>query len=226
MVNQAERLLLSMIASHVTLADELRERLRSVKSASQYWLAISGPPGSGKSTLGETIAKRIGKSAIVIPMDGYHFYRSELDAMPDPDDAHRRRGAPFTFNAKRFVEELTAARETGNGIFPSFAHGVGDPIENSIRLDANQHSLIIVEGNYLLLPEAPWSRLKPLFDESWFLDAPEETIRPRLIKRSMAGGRDQVTAENRVESNDIPNARLITETCRPRADRIIGKRTS
>lgn len=38
--------------------------------------------------------------AAFIPMDGYHFSRKELDAMPDPKFAHDRRGAAFTFDGE------------------------------------------------------------------------------------------------------------------------------
>lgn len=61
-------------------------------------VGLAGPPGAGKSTLAHEVAKRINKLwpekassfdsqvkppdvAIVIPMDGFHLYRSELDAM-------------------------------------------------------------------------------------------------------------------------------------------------
>lgn len=33
---------------------------------------------------------------------------------------------------------------------PSFQHGVGDPVEDDIRV-APHHTLVLVEGNYLLL---------------------------------------------------------------------------
>ena len=46
----------------------------------------------------------------VVPMDGYHYYRKELDTFPDAAEAHRRRGAPFTFNANRFATELRQGR--------------------------------------------------------------------------------------------------------------------
>lgn len=208
--------------NYQTLADELTERIQSINSPTQFWLAITGAPGSGKSTLSEFLASCIGESSIVIPMDGYHFYRAELDAMPNPSEAHLRRGAPFTFNAKRFVDELSAARETASGRFPAFEHGVGDPVEKAIELDADKHRLVIVEGNYLLLPEDPWTRLAKLFDETWFIAANLETIRPRLVERKIAGGYDAATAEERVEANDIPNAQLINKTCQERADRVIS----
>lgn len=37
-----------------------------------------------------------------IPMDGYHYTRAQLDTMPNPVEAHERRGAPFTFDVVGF----------------------------------------------------------------------------------------------------------------------------
>jgi pantothenate kinase len=64
----------------------------------RFFVGLAGPPGAGKSTIAHEVAKRINKLwpekassfdsqvqppdvAIVIPMDGFHLYRSELDAM-------------------------------------------------------------------------------------------------------------------------------------------------
>ena len=61
-------------------------------------VGLAGPPGAGKSTLAHEVVRRINKLwpekassfdsqvqppnvAIVFPMDGFHLYRSELDAM-------------------------------------------------------------------------------------------------------------------------------------------------
>ncbi len=44
-------------------------------------------------------------------MDGYHYYRHELDYFDDPEEAHERRGAAFTFNAKKFVDDMIQAKE-------------------------------------------------------------------------------------------------------------------
>jgi pantothenate kinase len=59
-----------------------------------YFLIYS--TGSGKSTAAKEISRIINQKnssmAVVVPMDGFHFYRYELDAMPDPKEAHDRRG--------------------------------------------------------------------------------------------------------------------------------------
>ena len=65
-------------------------------------------------------------------MDGFHLYRSQLDAMSDPAEAHARRGAPWTFDAAAFVDCVRWVRGGGDVLVPSFDHGVGDPVPDSI----------------------------------------------------------------------------------------------
>lgn len=81
----------------------------SIKAASSaspraFWIAVCGAPASGKSTLSQEIGRRLNDDkqipTIVVPMDGYHYYKHELDAMPDPEAMHARRGAPWTFNVR------------------------------------------------------------------------------------------------------------------------------
>ena len=88
------------------LAVDLRQRAAQLMGDMQFWIGLAGAPGSGKSTLAEALRERLGELLTVIPLDGYHYYRSELDDMEDPEKAHARRGAPFTFNAPKFGEAL------------------------------------------------------------------------------------------------------------------------
>ena len=210
-----------MIDTIQALATDLRETMRRVPTNQQFWLGIVGAPGSGKSTLSDSLREFFGDESIVIPMDGYHFYRAQLDAMPDAAEAHRRRGAPFTFDAQRFVSDLAAARHSRTGTFPSFQHGVGDPIESDIRLDSEQHRLVIVEGNYLLLDEAPWCELRSLFDETWFLKVDVDVVRERLKNRFVQAGMSEAAAIERAEYNDLRNAKLIEEQSVTKASRIL-----
>ncbi|XP_019089401.1 PREDICTED: ATP-dependent kinase YFH7-like [Camelina sativa] len=43
-------------------------------------------------------------------MDGFHLYRSQLDAMEDPKEAHARRGAPWTFDPALLLNCLKKLR--------------------------------------------------------------------------------------------------------------------
>jgi Ni2+-binding GTPase involved in maturation of urease and hydrogenase len=53
----------------------------------QYWIALAGAPGSGKTTVGAgvvTALQQLGVPAVLLSMDGFHYYKQELDAMSDP----------------------------------------------------------------------------------------------------------------------------------------------
>jgi pantothenate kinase len=42
-----------------------------------------------------------------------------------------------------------------------------------------------VEGNYLLLNEAPWNQHNNLFDELWYLQITVDDAMERVVKRHM-----------------------------------------
>jgi pantothenate kinase len=208
------------------LAAELRHKADQLTGKSQFWIGLAGGPGSGKSTLAQALKARLGKLLTIIPLDGYHYYRRELDAMEDPEEAHTRRGAPFTFNASRFVNDLIEARSTGEGVFPSFDHTVGDPVEASIQLNKGRQ-IVLVEGNYVLLDTEPWCQLRDsVFDETWFLDVPVPECNRRVCIRHVKTGLTEEQAKLRVATNDSINAELITKVSRRNADRIIHIRMS
>lgn len=203
------------------LAVELRQKATQLTGNLQFWIGLAGGPGSGKSTLAEALKARLGELLTIIPLDGYHYYRRELNAMEDPEEAHTRRGAPFTFNSTRFVEDLIKARGSGEGVFPSFDHAAGDPVEASIHLH-NGPQIVLVEGNYLLLDTEPWCQLrKRVFDETWFLDVTVPECNRRVGKRHVKTGLTEEQAKLRVATNDSINAELITKISHGNADRII-----
>ena len=64
----------------------------------RHLVGLAGSPGSGKTTTAAQVVARANALAVadvaaVLPMDGFHLYRSQLDALPDPREAHRLRGA-------------------------------------------------------------------------------------------------------------------------------------
>jgi pantothenate kinase len=203
------------------LAAELRQRAARLTGDMQFWIGLAGGPGSGKSTLAKALRSRLGELLTIIPLDGYHYYRSELDEMDNPAQAHARRGAPFTFNAAKFVDDLIKARNAGEGSFPSFDHRVGDPVEADIQLKKGPQ-IVLVEGNYLLLDTEPWCQLRArVFDETWFLDVSVAECNRRVGERHVRTGLTEVQAQLRVATNDSLNAELITKVSRGNADRII-----
>jgi pantothenate kinase len=203
------------------LAAELRQKLAQLSDDKQFWIGLAGGPGSGKSTLAEALKERLGELLTIIPLDGYHYYRSELDRMKNPEEAHARRGAPFTFNTKKFADDLIKARKAGKGVFPSFDHGAGDPVEADIQLLKGPR-IVLVEGNYLLLDAEPWIHLRErVFDETWFLDVSIAECNRRVYERHIKTGKTKEQAQKRVVTNDSINAELIVKISIGNADRII-----
>lgn len=203
------------------LVVELERTVSRRPADDQFWLGIAGAPGSGKSTLAAALHDQLNASSVVVPMDGYHLYRHQLDALPDSQTAHQRRGAPFTFDAARCVRDLQLAKQSRTGSFPSFDHGIGDPVEDAIVLNPSIR-IVLVEGNYLLLGEDPWRKLQEsVFDESWFLDVPLDVCAQRVEARHIQTGKPPQRARERVLNNDLPNGRLICESSPQRSDRIL-----
>ncbi|KAJ6838414.1 putative uridine kinase C227.14 isoform X1 [Iris pallida] len=208
--------------------DALAERLvpaaeKANDLNSKYIVGLAGPPGAGKTTVASEVVHRLNtflsqktftqldEVATVLPMDGFHLYRSQLDAMENPKEAHARRGAPWTFNPDLLLKCLHAVRSQGTVRAPSFDHGVGDPIEDDVLISI-QHRVVIVEGNYLFLEEGAWKEVCEVFDEKWFIDIDINTAMQRVLKRHIATGKEPDVAKWRIEYNDRPNAELIMES--------------
>lgn len=187
----------------------------------------------GKTTLASVVANRLNKLhheqfpglaqndevAAFIPMDGYHLSRAQLSAMPDPDTAHSRRGAAFTFDAPAFLTLVKQLRkplspETKTLYAPSFDHAVKDPVNDDIPIHPEAR-ILIFEGNYLSLgtgaPE--WKEAAELMDELWFVEVDEDVARERLVKRHVEAGiaSNEEEARKRADENDLVNGREIVE---------------
>lgn len=194
----------------------------------QRFVAIAGPPGGGKSTLAEAVRDaynaRVGRddACVVVPMDGFHYSLAYLDAQPDARELRRRRGAPWTFDAEAFVRCVRELRANGRGDVPTFDHATHDPVPGGLRVE-RANEVVLVEGNYLLLPERPWADLveEKAYDETWFVDTDVDEAMRRVTERHVRVGRTEAEARTRAETNDGPNARLIVEKCRSLADVLI-----
>jgi pantothenate kinase len=92
---------------------------------------------------------------------------------------------------------------------PAFERDIEQPIAGSIPVPPACR-LVISEGNYLLLDEHPWPRVRAAFDEVWFCDLDDAERRRRLVERHTRFGKDPDAARVWVESTDERNAVLVS----------------
>lgn len=180
-------------------------------------LGITGAPGSGKSTLGETIVSALGDQAVLVGLDGFHLANAELDRL----GRRARKGAADTFDAAGYVNLLRRlrAREDETVYTSFFDRSMEESLSCAVPI-ARDVPLIVTEGNYLLVDEGPWGPVRGLLDQCWYLDPGDGVRFDRLIARHISFGRSAEEAYERSHGSDQRNAELI-ESTRPHADRIV-----
>jgi pantothenate kinase len=190
--------------------DELAKLTAEFERSRRVVVAIAGAPASGKSTLAERLVDRLNadeaSSAALLPMDGYHFDDRVLIAR----GLRARKGAPETFDVGGLLHMLDRLKQNEEDeiAVPVFDRDL-EISRAGARLIPRDARILVVEGNYLLLDQEPWSRLQALFDLTVFVDAPEDLLRRRLVERWRGYGFTPEEIEAKVEGNDIPNGRFV-----------------
>ncbi|KAF1983053.1 P-loop containing nucleoside triphosphate hydrolase protein [Aulographum hederae CBS 113979] len=206
-------------------------RCHDIPRSRRLLIAVSGIPGSGKTTLASMVVARLnamyresspgssqgGPLAAFVPLDGYHLSRAQLDKMPNPKEAHFRRGADFTFDGDGFLHLVKQLRrplapETRTIRAPSFDHAIKDPIADDIPIGPRV-KVVIFEGNYLSLNKAPWKDSAELMDELWYVDVDKQTAIERLAVRHARAGITNTVEEGRQRAikNDMVNGQEVME---------------
>lgn len=173
-------------------------------------IGIAGPPASGKSTFVGALMAELG-SAVIVPMDGFHLDNSILERRGQLS----RKGSAQTFDAFGYYQLLKQIQHAEHTLYaPSFDREADLSRGAAIEI-LPEHRIVLAEGNYLLMNQAPWGAFKALFDITIFLNVPIGMLRKRLIQRWLDHGYDQESAVKRAESNDLANARGIIEHSLP-----------
>jgi pantothenate kinase len=203
-----------------SLADELLAAVDA--SSGRFLLGITGPPSAGKSTLAGALAAAVGEGrgaevAVVAPLDGFHLSNETLELL----GLRSVKGAPQTFDAAAFVALLRRLREepAATVLWPDFDRVAEVTLPKAIPIGPDAR-LVVTEGNYLLLDQPWWREVRQLLDEVWYVDAPRDLLRRRLIERQIAGGRSETDAFQHVDESDLPDAELVART-RQLADTVI-----
>lgn len=188
----------------------LARRLLDMAGRGRVLAALAGAPGSGKSTAAARVAALMEAAApgagIVVPMDGFHYDDAVLEAR----GWRARKGAPHTFDTgglAALLRRLKAADEA-EVAYPVFDRGL-ELSRAAAAVAPRSARVVLVEGNYLLLDEAPWSGLAVLFDLRVMTECPAAAIEARLRARWEGFGLPADEVTRRLEGNDLPNARLV-----------------
>jgi pantothenate kinase len=191
------------------LADLLQAR---AASGGRVVAALAGAPGSGKSTLADKLVGKLNARqpglAAVLPMDGYHYD----DLYLVPAGLRPRKGAPMTFDVGGLFHTLKRlrAQEEDEVAVPVFDRKI-EIARAGARLIPKDVPVIVVEGNWLLLNQSPWDRLRPMFDVTVMVEVPEHVLRARLRGRWERLGLSEAEITAKLEENDLPNGRWVRD---------------
>lgn len=186
-------------------------------------IGIAGSPGSGKTTLSTELVRRLNDvdhpgRAVAVPMDGFHLANRTLDAL----GIHARKGAIDTFDGWGFLAQLRRMlAERDHPVYaPNFQRTIDEGVAAAIVVPVDT-TIVVVEGNYLLVDEEPWNRIPGLLAESWFCDTAPDDRLARLVDRHERHGRSPAAALAWARSVDGVNAMLV-ERSRTRADLLVS----
>jgi pantothenate kinase len=189
-------------------------------------MGIAGPPAAGKSTLATSVTSALNQAhgpgtAVAVGMDGFHLANSELTRL----GLAARKGAPETFDAFGFIALLRRLRAADDPVVyaPVYSRSVHESIGSAVPVPHDVR-IVVVEGNYLLLPRPPWDQVRGLLDVAIYLDTPTGVRVESLVRRQRSRGLDRDAAVDWVHRSDEANAALIATT-RDRADVVLSRPT-
>ncbi len=176
---------------------------------------LSAAPGVGKTTTAqflEYLSKREPdiEEIQAIGLDGFHYHQDYIlshevcvDGVMVP--MKEVKGSPETYDIEKLRYKIKCLKE-GNTKWPIYDRTLHDVCEEAVEVEKQ---IVLLEGNWLLLKEAPWDTMIRECDDSLFISAEETFLRERLIQRKMKGGLTAEEAEEFYKKSDGKNVRRI-----------------
>ena len=182
----------------IKLLDNLKNDLKN-----RYFIALSGPPASGKSTISEKLVKDLtlkGHNSSILQMDGFHYD----DQILKQKSLLLKKGAPETFDVMGFLNFLFRLQNENEVAIPIFDRSL-ELSRSSAVIISKETRVVIVEGNYILLRTHPWRELHKFFNSTIMINTKLEILEKRLIERWRSFNIPEEEIKQKVFENDLPN---------------------
>ena len=182
----------------IKLLDNLKNDLKN-----RYFIALSGPPASGKSTISEKLVKDLtlkGHNSSILQMDGFHYD----DQILKQKSLLLKKGAPETFDVMGFLNFLFRLQNENEVAIPIFDRSL-ELSRSSAVIISKETRVVIVEGIYILLKTHPWRELHKFFNSTIMINTKHEILEKRLIERWRSFNIPEEEIKQKVFENDLPN---------------------
>ena len=180
----------------IKLLDHLKNDLKN-----RYFIALSGPPASGKSTISEKLVKDLtlkGHNSSILQMDGFHYD----DQILKQKSLLLKKGAPETFDVMGFLNFLFRLQNENEVAIPIFDRSL-ELSRSSAVIISKETRVVIVEGNYILLKTHPWRELHKFFNSTIMINTKHEILEKRLIERWRSFNIPEEEIKQKVFENDL-----------------------
>ena len=169
----------------------------------RYFIALSGPPASGKSTISEKLANDLRTkeyNSSILQMDGFHYD----DLILKEKKLLLKKGAPETFDVMGLINFVSRLQKEDEVVIPIFDRSLELSRSSAVIISKNT-KVIIVEGNYILLNSYPWCELHKFFNTTVMINCEKKILEKRLIERWENFNLPKEEIDEKVYKNDLPN---------------------
>lgn len=195
----------------------LLRRLTGLCRNSDHRIAafIAAPPGAGKTTLSlflEAFSRETPGTTPVqaLGIDGFHYHNDYLASHFVERNGRKIsmaavKGAPETFDVEKLEEKLSLARREQVS-WPIYDRRIHESVDDAVEI---RGEILLLEGNYLLLKDQRWEKLRKFCEWSVMIRADESLLEKRLIDRKKAGGFSEKEARAFYKTSDLLNIRRV-----------------
>jgi pantothenate kinase-related protein Tda10 len=201
-------------------ADVARPLAALIRTLGPHVVGLSGPPGSGKTTLARAVVATLGPRAMQVSMDDFYLSRADREAK-----GLRFRGAPGSHDLAALVEVLDHVRAQSSAItiprYDTHADDRGEPetIDHAPRP-------LILDGYFLGYDGDGYDAVVERLDVLVFLDMDVGTAKRRRFGREQAlrdEGGGLSDADMRAFWDDVlgPGVEHLVPVARSNADLVL-----